>query len=707
MLHVIRYKTWDFKNGARIKHLYILAFVFLIHFAVIPENLFAADTTKVMLNELKRNAIKSYNKGDIYRAISYYDSYVKLDKNDLKSLYRLATLYYSTRNYEKARECFNSVIENAPDDFKLAWYYRGIVSMNLKDYTLARESFVNFRKIYHKKRDPIQYRKMASVYIESADWALAHPGSNTSITIQHLDSVVNGSNIEFSPFPINENKIIYGALIPDALRPDNGVRHLYMAEREAGKWSQQGPLEGPINDPLYNTGNAVVSDDGQRMYFTRSRKNWQNREISEIYISYNLDGSWQQPLILPYPVNSENCTSTQPALGKNLKTGEDVLYFVSDRPGTKGGLDIWYTERDKHSTAYKEPKNLGRSINSPGNECCPFYDLQTRTLYFSSAGKNGYGGYDLYSATGSAIRWTDAVNLGKPLNTSYDDQFFTMVKNGREGFFTSNRPGSLSMDNGSCCDDIFYFHTNECTRITSYGIVYNSSNYDIVDELNTKYHLNLDYPKENARLPDIPVNLYQLENETDAEILIAQTKTDENGRYAFELEIGKNYRILIKNYGFFDKKITLSTEHNNCNDTLIVSETGINYLPEITVRFNVYYEHDKYRLTPEARTTIDTSLLPLIDLFPNAIIEIGSHTDSTGSDGYNIKLSQRRSESVVKYLASKGIPETRLQAKGYGESIPVAPNSNPDGSDNPAGRQLNRRTELKIIGESNLFYEDE
>jgi outer membrane protein OmpA-like peptidoglycan-associated protein len=140
---------------------------------------------------------------------------------------------------------------------------------------------------------------------------------------------------------------------------------------------------------------------------------------------------------------------------------------------------------------------------------------------------------------------------------------------------------------------------------------------------------------------------------------------------------------------------------------LFIGETGINYIPGITVRFNVYYEHDKYRLTPEAETALDTSLLPLIDLFPNAIIEIGSHTDSTGSDEYNIRLSQRRSESVVRYLVNKGIPEIKLQARGYGERIPIAPNSNPDGSDNPAGRQLNRRTELKIVGEINLFYEDE
>ncbi|MBN2272845.1 MAG: OmpA family protein [Bacteroidales bacterium] len=664
------------------------------------------DTIKIM-SELKRNAANSYKRGDVFSAIEYYDRYIMMNKDDMKSLYRLALLYHSTRNYVKARECFNTLIDKASDKYKKAWYYHGIVSMNLEDYATARESFTVFRKKYRKKRDPEGLRRMTSNYIESADWALSHPGSNESITIQHLDSLINGPHIEFSPFPVSANKILYGTYVRDSLHPERGVRQLFMAVRESGSWKPQGLLEGPVNNPDYNTGNAVISDDGQRMYFTRSRRNWQNREISELYISHYRDGHWQQPEKLPYPVNIENYTSTQPALGKNLRTGHDILYFVSDRPGSKGGLDIWYTQKDRHSDVYREPRNPGRNINSFAHECCPFYDLQTRTLYFSSAGKNGYGGFDVYSVTGSGSRWTDAVNIGKPINTSYDDMFFTVTGSGREGFFTSNRPGSLSMDNGSCCDDIFHFYRHECTRVTSYGIVYSSSNYDLVEELNEKYHLNLEYPNENEHLPNIPVSLYQIGNEPATEILIARTKTDEEGKYAFSLETGKHYKIVVKNYGFFDKVITLSTEQSECDDTLIISETGINYLPEITVRFNVYYEHDKYRLTPEARTVIDTSLLPLIDFFPNAVIEIGSHTDSTGSDDYNIRLSQRRSESVVRYLENKGIPGTRLQAKGYGEGMPIAPNSKPDGTDNPEGRQLNRRTELKIVGESNLFYDDE
>ena len=122
---------------------------------------------------------------------------------------------------------------------------------------------------------------------------------------------------------------------------------------------------------------------------------------------------------------------------------------------------------------------------------------------------------------------------------------------------------------------------------------------------------------------------------------------------------------------------------------------------------NGYYDFDKYRLSDSARQVVDSMVLPLFDLFPNGIVEIGSHTDNKGSDEYNIDLSQKRSESVVSYLVSKGISPDRLVAKGYGMRIPIAPNTNSDGTDNPEGRQLNRRTEFKIVGEVSKFYKDE
>ena len=156
-----------------------------------------------------------------------------------------------------------------------------------------------------------------------------------------------------------------------------------------------------------------------------------------------------------------------------------------------------------------------------------------------------------------------------------------------------------------------------------------------------------------------------------------------------------------------EKRVSANTHNIFCSDTVDFGTTFIAYLPKITIKLNIYYDFDKYRLSDSARQVVDSMVLPLFDLFPNGIVEIGSHTDNKGSDEYNIDLSQKRSESVVSYLVSKGISPDRLVAKGYGMRIPIAPNTNSDGTDNPEGRQLNRRTEFKIVGEVSKFYKDE
>jgi outer membrane protein OmpA-like peptidoglycan-associated protein len=239
----------------------------------------------------------------------------------------------------------------------------------------------------------------------------------------------------------------------------------------------------------------------------------------------------------------------------------------------------------------------------------------------------------------------------------------------------------------------------ECVSIHSWGTVRNAVNYDFYDALNAKYHLGLKYPENNSTISDVPVELYLSQEKEKDEILISKTITDLNGNFTFELVRDKQYKVLVKNYGYFEKNVPVSTNGKFCSDTIKIGTTFINYLPKVTIQVNIYYDFDKYRLTEAAKKTIDTMVMPLFDLFPTGIIEIGSHTDNRGTDIYNINLSQKRSESVVSYIISKGISPERLVARGYGMRVPIAPNANMDGSDNPEGRQMNRRTEFKIVGQ--------
>jgi outer membrane protein OmpA-like peptidoglycan-associated protein/tetratricopeptide (TPR) repeat protein len=662
------------------------------------------DSTEKIISDLREKAISYDRNKDVYKAIEYYNRYLSYKSKDIKLTYRLATLYSDTRDYARATQYYDSVITFNSKKYPLAYYRKGIACMSLEKYDDAIGSFTKFKKYYHSRKDKPGYRKLALIYSASSTWAKNNKATEAKIIVTHPDDALNHTDIDFSPFPVDDKNLIYGATVTEGDYQKNPVRQLFNAQMIAGKWKNTGMLDSAINNPEFNTGNAVLSDDGNSLYFTRSRKNWQNKLISEIFVSRLNEGRWQTAEKLPYPVNREDFTTTQPAIGKNLRNGNTVLYFVSDRPGGKGGMDIWYAEFDRKTNAFKKEINLNNKINSPGDECSPFFDTATQTLYFSSRGrKNGLGGYDIFKTTGSGLKWTEPVPLPRPVNSPFDDYYFSILKNNKEGFFTSNRPGTMTLENGTCCDDIFSFKLNDCAGIYSRGTVRNEVNYEFYKTLNQKYHLGLILPEDKSAIAGVPVELYLSDEKENDAILISKTSTGNDGSFSFGLDPDRNYTVLVKNFGYLEKKLAVNTLNKNCADTIDIGTALIRYLPPVTIRINIFYEFDKYRLSDSAGMTIDKLVLPLFDMFPSAIIEIGSHTDSVGTELYNMKLSQKRSETIVSYLVSKGISGERLVAKGYGMSMPVAPNTNKDGSDNPAGRQQNRRTEIKIVGEIPTF----
>jgi OmpA-OmpF porin, OOP family len=709
----MHFDTMDYRNLTdRVlpvhKRILLLEFLFLFFvFGKVGAEAGPTDSTKIM-KDLRDIAIRFDRKGDVYNAIENYSRYLSYKSNDIKLTYRLANLYFETRDYRNANRYFDLVIKMDERKYPLVYFHKGMVCMNLEDYDKAKESFTRFRKLYKRKKDKNNYRKLSTVYIASSEWAKNSTNMNGNITVTHPGADLNHKDIDFSPFPVDDETLIYGASYTDNLKQTSPMRQIYKAEKIDGKWTSAGLLPGEINDPEFNTGNAIISEDGKSLYFTRSQKSLHNGYISEIFISHYIDDKWQKPEKLPDPVNLENYTSTQPALGRNPRSGNEILYFVSNRPGGKGGLDIWYSEFDRKINKYKDPVDLPGKINTVGNEISPFYDVSTQTLYFSSAGiKSGLGGYDIYKSKGSTGTWTEVVPLPKPINSSYDDFYYSIMKNNKEGFFSSNRPGSMTLENGGCCDDIYSFRINDCVKVYSWGTVRNSVDYDFYDLLNSKYHLGLVYPENNSLIGDVPVELYTSDVNGNDEILISRTSTNNSGVYDFDLEQDKLYKVLVKNYGYLEKRVAANTYHTNCYDTIYLGTTLLNYLPKITIQLNIYYEFNKYKLSDTARQTIDSMVMPLFDLFPTGIVEIGSHTDNVGTDEYNIILSQKRSESVVSYLISKGISPDRLVAKGYGMRKPIAPNVKNDGSDNPEGRHMNRRTEFKIVGEVSSFYRKE
>jgi outer membrane protein OmpA-like peptidoglycan-associated protein len=356
-----------------------------------------------------------------------------------------------------------------------------------------------------------------------------------------------------------------------------------------------------------------------------------------------------------------------------------VVYFVSDRERGKGGLDIWYTIYDEKRKTYKKPRNVGKAINTKGSEMTPYYDMKTQTMYFSSDGKANIGGLDLYKIKGQANKWKIAENMGVPFNSSADDLDFALNPNGKGGYFVSNREGGFSTYNPTCCDDIFEFSYLNYVDIKYIGSIVDFETGDCMEGEST-------------------INVY-ITNDDKARMLTESIDIIDCD-FVLSLQPGFDYEIEISKVGFFANQDTVTTKHILKSGNLRNSPIALTKITEVPIVIpDINFNYDSDKLTEESKNVLDTTLVLTLRDNPNIRIEIRAHTDSKGSAAYNKRLSQKRAESVKKYLISKEYDAERFKATGFGEDMPIAPNKKPDGSDNPAGRKKNRRTEFSVIGD--------
>jgi OOP family OmpA-OmpF porin len=660
-----------------------------------------------------RNAVR---KGDVYTAIFFYEKYYALRNSNARVNYTLAELHRTARNYEKAGDLYRQVYKKAGRSYPLAQFYYARMLKSTGRYDEAITEFNKFKRSIKGDKEEKEYSRLVKSEVEGCDSAkgiISHP---VNVTIETLNSTINGPHIELSPVPVNDTLFLYASLRVDSLvyftdeNADTGipVRQYYMAVKKDLDWQGGTLLPEPINLPGVETCNGVISRDGNRFYFTRCARNWQGIAVCGIYVSHLKNGLWQKPVPLPASVNDPNYTATQPALGRTAKSDREIIYFVSSRPEGRGGLDIWYTVWDDKKNVYSKVKNAGSKVNTLGDEMTPFYDLPTRTLYFSSTGHPGIGGLDIFRAFGERNKWTHLNGVGYPLNTSYDDLYFTVSRSGEDGFLASNRPGGNSINNETCCDDLYYYRWNEFIRITITGTIYPFEK----DRFGRKKDLTgFDFmnPSEDIKpLNNAIIALYMMDKETREYVFMERYTTGSDGIFYFNLLPDQDYEFKMEGFQYFDSEMYMSTQGFTFSDTIAMPPIWVNVMTDKPIVLeNIYYEFNSADLNERSRNVLDTTLLVLLKEAPEFIIEIGAHTDSIGDTGYNRQLSQQRADNVVSYLISKGISAEKLVAKGYGEESPVAPNTLPDGSDNPAGREKNRRTEFRITGTIGQMEEDE
>jgi outer membrane protein OmpA-like peptidoglycan-associated protein len=341
-----------------------------------------------------------------------------------------------------------------------------------------------------------------------------------------------------------------------------------------------------------------------------------------------------------------------------------MLFFASNRPGGQGGKDIWYSVLDADSK-WKQPVNLGKNINTEGDEMSPFIYFDGRTLYFSSDGHTGMGGFDIYTTKmNSDSSWTEPENLGYPVNTYNDETGLAVEASGRRAYFSSVRDDI----NGK---DIFLFDLDESIRPApvSYfkGRVMDSETGGAIKAG------------------------YELISLTEKKV-IARGIAGGSGDFIVCLPSGFNYGINVSGDGylFYSENFLLEGRHSAAEPyvkDILLTKIKAGEKIQLT---NVFYATDSWQIEEESFNELN-NLATLLNENEDVAMEIGGHTDSTGSDGHNMILSEKRALSVVDYLVSKGVSPDRLSYKGYGDTQPLT-----DGNTGE-GRRLNRRTEAKVI----------
>ncbi len=428
---------------------------------------------------------------------------------------------------------------------------------------------------------------------------------------------------------------------------------------EKNKWENAQQIKGKVNIPGRHNSAIALSNDGQRMLLYRDDASGNG----DIYES-ELDGEeWTQAEKLPEPVNSAGHESSA-----SYSPDGRTIYFVSNRRGGQGGRDIWYCKKDRNGV-WGKAENLGPVVNTKDDEEGVFIHPDGKTLYFSSKGHKGYGGYDLFKTSYEKGKWTKPVNLGSEINTEGDDLYLVVTADGKVGYYASENKSQNQGKDIYRIDFIFEkYPKNSGPKLTLFkGVVIDKETFDPLESV--------------IEITD-----------NDKNEVISQIKSNKTtGKFLISLPSGKNYGINVRKEGYLFYSDNLIIPDTSAYKEIIkvIPLEKLNVGNKIVLK-NIFYDFDKATLRPESMSEL-MLLVKLMNENATLKIELSSHTDSKGSDEYNLKLSQARAQSVVDYLVKNGISPTRLTAKGYGESKPIADNETEE------GRQLNRRTEFTIL----------
>ncbi|MDR3706092.1 MAG: OmpA family protein [Paludibacteraceae bacterium] len=619
-------------------------------------------------SEEEKKADKYYQDYSFYEAIN---KYTQIDDLTVEGLRNLAECYKNTNQFLDAESIYAKVV-NSPSP-TVADYYNYILMLK------NNGKYKDVKKWYEKLQEesPEDLRAKNFFSTDSVFQSLLKPNRKYKISDLKMNSgaqdfgasfyknqlTFTSSRKGFNPFrsKYNWNKKPFLDIYVADIEPNYEISNIrYWNKKTNKKWHQ-----GPIS----------FAKDGNFAAYTRN--NYTDTIPKDGIVRLQLffihfeNGEWTEPE--PFYLNSSTYSVGHPSLSKDGNT----MYFVSDMPGGYGGSDIYVVTKAPGSNSWGKPVNLGDKINTEANELFPFYEDKGGLLFFSSNGLNGLGGLDVYVATKTPRGFENIQNLGAPINTRYDDFSYIIAENHKYGYLSSNRTS------GKGDDDIYKF--------TFSG--------DFKQTIPSPKPI----PVKTDTFKGFSYRLYVFNKESHKPIFNADVKlgdfkqtTDGAGFTSRTIVNAIDYKVAVSAVGYKDKhlRVTVPTFRDGyvMTDTVFL-EPNLN--KKILLK-NIYYDYDKSDILSESSVELD-KLVTFMKDNPKLQVELSSHTDSRGSDSYNMTLSEGRAKSAVNYIVHHGVDALRITAKGYGETRLVNGCANGVKCTEAQHRQ-NRRTEVFITG---------
>lgn len=602
--------------------------------------------------EVYGKAYEEAQEGQYAAALKHLDEALQLDGRFVDAWLSRASVYASIKNYDASVKDFETGIQldSLYSQPFLLPYSISLAGMgNFEKALTAINQFLAIPGLNEKSMAAGRYRQ--KTYQFAIDYAQQHPAGSYVFAPHNMGDSINSAALEYFPsLTIDGRTLIF-------TRRVNSDEDFYESNFVNGQWTNAQPLGGRINTNL-NEGAQNISQDGQLLIFTGCNYP-EGYGSCDLYYAYRNKMGWTEPKNMGGLINTDYWESS-PSLSPDKRD----LYFASSFPEGYGGKDIYVTHRLPNGK-WSRPVNLGPTVNTSGDESCPFIHADNQTLFFNSNGHPGYGQTDLFlSRRINDSTWGKPENLGYPINTIDDQGSLIVGADGRTAIYASegtDTRGGL---------DLYTFTLREDIRAAK-----------------TLWVKGRVYDKNTGEGLPSTVELADVQSRR----LVSKLQTDEDGNYLVTLPLGNVYAFSAAHVGylFYSENFSLQTNIHDSIYTVDIPLEPIKAGATVVLK-NIFFDTKKFDLKPESLVELDKLVL-LLNENPKLKIQLSGHTDNVGKPEDNLLLSNNRAKAVVSYLQSKGIAIARLSFKGFGATKPIADNKTEE------GRTQNRRTEMSVI----------